>query len=321
MKKKTTKNVIVRAAPNISLNVAHYGHALLFLVSCWVAKALKGRAIVRVDWQFKVKGSMDRNATNQEKKQRVIGFNRIYKVAKLCGVSEVIDEYGNRHSLDGVERPQKYRVFKDKKNNVPIIYEYGWDTLDAKKLNEFLKKSSLELARLPLNKINKKLPLIVEYTHICLSTFPKRYIKKLKKLCIKTDQLPRRFHKAYCHMQMDRLLGVTHIMRGDDPHSNRIYDIHEKNINKEWGIPLFPLIKIPLIYSKGQKISTSKEDGITGLFPANQKDIKNMIKTVIKPEYLKYFLPEFDSEWFVTLLKSKNPLLDVPIWSYKELSI
>lgn len=120
---------------------------------------------------------------------------------------------------------------------------------------------------------------------------------------------------------MDRLLGVTHIVRGDDPYSNRIYDIHEKNINKEWGVLLFPLIKIPLIYCKGQKISASKEDGITGLFPSNQKDIKNMIKTVIKPEYLKHFLPEFDFEWFETLLKSKNPLLDAPIWSYKELSI
>ncbi len=321
MKKKTTKNVIVRAAPNISLNAAHYGHTLLFLISCWIAKALKGRAIARIDWQFKVTGSMNRNATNQEKKQRITGFNRIYKVAKLCGISEVIDEHGIRHSLDGVERPQKYRVFKDEENNVPIIYEYDWGTLDEKKLNEFLKKSSLELARLPLNKIDKKLPLIMEHTHVYLSTFPKRYIKKLKKLCIKTDQLPRRFHKAYCHMQMDRLLGVTHIVRGNDPYSNRIYDIHEKNINKEWGVPLFPLIKIPLIYCKGQKISASKEDGITGLFPSNQKDIKNMIKTVIKPGYLKHFLPKFDSEWFETLLKSKNPLLDAPIWSYKELSI
>jgi len=314
------KNLVIRAAPNISLNAAHYGHALLFLVSYWVAKALQGRAIVRIDWQLSTRGSMHRNANNQEKKQREIAFNRIYELAKLCGISEVIDEYGIRHPLDGVERPQKYRVFKDEENNVPIIYEYDWDTLDAKKLDEFLTKSSPELACLPLNSIDKKLPLIMEHTHICLSTFPKNQIKRLKELCIKTDQPPRRFHKAYCHMQMDRLLGVTHVMRGDDPHSNRI-NIHEKNINKEWGIPLFPVIKIPLIYSNGQKISASKEDGITGLFPTDRKDIENMIETVIKSEYLKYFLPEFDFEWFVTLLKSSNPILDAPIWSYKELSI
>jgi len=161
----------------------------------------------------------------------------------------------------------------------------------------------------------------MEYTHVCLSTFPKDCIKKLKELCIKTNQLPRRFHKAYCHIEMDRLLGVTHVVRGDDFHSNRIYNIHEKNINKEWGILLFPAIKIPLIYFNGQKISASKEDGITGLFPTNRKDIENMIETFIKSEYLKYFLPEFDFKWFATLLKSNNPILDAPIWSYKELSI
>lgn len=321
MDNNITKSVVVRVAPNISPNAAHYGHASLFLVSYWVAKALQGRAIARIDWQLSVKGSMHRNANNQEKKQREIGFNRIYKLAKLCGISEVIDEYGIRHSLDGVERPQKYRVFKDEKNNVPIIYEYDWDTLDAKKLDEFLTKCSPELARLPLNNVDKKLPLIMEHTHICLSTFPRDRIKRLKELCIKTDQPPRRFHKAYCHMQMDRLLGVTYVVRGDDPHSNRIYNIHEKNINKEWGIPLFPVIKIPLIYSNGQKISASKEDGITGLFPTDRKDIENMIETFIKSEYLKYFLPEFDFEWFATLLKSSNPILDAPIWSYKELSI
>lgn len=322
MEGKITKGVVVRAAPNISANAAHYGHALLFLVSHWVAKALQGRAIVRIDWQFKVRGSMHRNANDREKKEREIGFNRIYKLAKLCGISEVIDEYGIRHSLDGVKRPQRYRVFKDEENNVPIIYEYGWDTLDAKNLDEFLKKSLLEFARSPSNRVNKELPLIMEHTHVCLSTFPKRYIKKLKELCIKTDQLPRRFHKAYCHLQMDRLLGVTHVARGDDPHSNRIYDIHEKNINKEFGVPLFPVIKIPLVYSNGQKISASEEDGITGLFPTNWKDIENMIETLIKPQYLKYFLPEFDFEWFATLFKkSSNPILDVPIWSYKELLI
>jgi hypothetical protein len=320
MKNKTIKKIIIRSAPNISFNAAHYGHAFLFIVSSWVAQALGGRAVVRIDWQLKVKGSMDRNATALEKKQREMGFNRIYKIAKLCGISEVIDEYGIRHSLDGKERPQKYRVFKDRENSVPIIYEYDSDTLDRKNLDEFLKKSLLEFARPPINKINKKLPLIMEHTHICLSTVPKRYIEKLKKMCIRTKQLPRRFHKAYCHMQMDRLLGVTHVIRGDDPHSNRIYDIHEKNINKEWGIPLFSLIKIPLIFSKGQKISASKEDGITGLFPTNKKDIDKMIKTVIKPEYLKYFLPKFDSEWFASLLESKNPLLDAPIWSHKEMS-
>lgn len=321
MEDKIMKNVVVRAAPNIALNAGHYGHALLFLVSYWVAKALQGRAIARIDWQLIARGSMHRNASNQEKKEREIGFNRIYELAKLCGISEAIDEYGIRHPLDGVERPQEYRVFKDEENNVPIIYEYDWDTLDAKKLDEFLTKSSLEFARLPLNSVNKKLPLIMEYTHVCLSTFPKRYIQKLKELCIKTDQPPHRFHKAYCHMQMDRLLGVTYVARGDDSHSNRIYNIHEKNINKEWGIPLFPVIKIPLIYSKGQKISASKEDGITGLFPTNRKDIENMIETSVKPEYLKYFLPEFDFEWFATLLKSRNPILDAPIWSYKELSV
>ena len=315
------KNVVVRTAPNISFNAGHYGHALLFIVSYWIAKALKGRAIVRIDWHIKTRGSMHGNATNQEKNEREIGFNRIYKSAKLCGISEVIDEYGIRHSLDGVERPQKYRVFKDEENNVPIIYDYSRDTLEAKKLDEFLTKSSLELACLSLNHIDKKLPLFMEYAHVCLSTFPKEYIKRLKELCIETDQLPRRFHKAYCHIQMDRLLGVTHVVRGDDPYSDRIYNIHEKNINKEWGIPLIPLIKIPLIYSKGQKISASKEDGITGLFPTNQTDIENMTETVIKSGYLKYFLPEFDFEWFTTLLKSSNPILDAPIWSHKELSI
>ena len=302
------KDVVVRAAPNISPNAAHYGQALLFLVSYWVAKALRGRAIVRIDWAFKTKGSMHRNATDQEKKEREIGFNRIYKLAKLCSISEVIDEYGMRHSLDGIERPKKYRVFKDEENNVPIIYEYGWDMLDVKKLNEFLIKFPPELARLPLYGIDKKLPLFMEYTHVCLSTFPKEYIKRLKELCIETDQLPRRFHKAYCHIQMDRLLGVTHVVRGNDPYSNRIYNVHEKNINKEWGIkewgiPLFPVIKIPLVYYNGQKISASKEDGITGLFPTNRKDIENMIERLIKPEYLKYFLPEFDFEWFGNLVK------------------
>jgi len=318
MAEKTTRNIIVRAAPNISPNAGHYGQALLFLVSYWIAKALQGRAIVRIDWQFKTRGSMHRNATNLEKKERKIGFNRIYKLAKLCGISEVIDEYGIRHSLNGIERPQKYRVFKDGENNVPIIYEYGWDTLNAKKFDEFLTKSSLEFARLPLGKVDKKLPLFMEYTHVYLSTFPRKYIRKLKELCIRTEQLPRRFHKAYCHMQMDRLLGVTHIVRGNDPYSNRIYDVHEKNINKEWNIPLLPIIKVPLVYYDGQKISASKDDGITGLFPNNRKDIENTIKMLIKPEYLKYLLPEFDPEWFRTLLKARNPILEAPIWAYKN---
>lgn len=315
--KENMKNIIVRTAPNISPNAGHYGHVLTFLVSYWTANALNGRAIVRIDWQFKTKGSMHRNVTNQEKKERDVGFNRIYKLAKLCGISEVIDEYGIRYSLDGVERPQKYRVFKDKKN-ISIIYEYDWNTLEAKKLDEFLTKYSFEFARLPLNRVDKKLPLFLEYAHVCLSTFPKRHIKKLKELCIKTKQLPRRFHKAYCHMQMDRLLGVTHIVRGNDPYSNRIYNIHEKNINKEWGIPLLPIIKIPLVYCNGQKISASKEDGITGLFPTNRKDIENMIESLIKPKYLKYFLPKFDFKWFATLLKSSNPILDAPVWSYRR---
>ncbi len=318
MKGEIIKDVVVRAAPNISPNAAHYGQALLFLVSYWVAKTLRGRAIVRIDWHFKVKGSMHRNANNQEKKQRETGFNRIYKLAKLCGISEVIDEYGIRHHLNGIERPQKYRVFKDEENNVPIIYEYGWDTSDAKKLKEFLIKFPPELARSPLIPVNKKLPLFMEYTHVCLSTFPKSYIKKLKELCIKTNQLPRRFHKAYCHMRMDRLLGVTHIIRGNDPYSNRIYNVHEKSINKEWNIPLFPIIKIPLVYYDGQKVSASKEDGITGLFPTDRKDIENMIERLIRPEYLKYFLPEFDPEWFATLLKSSNPIFDAYIWLYKR---
>jgi len=319
MREKTTKNIVVRVAPNISPNAGHYGHALLFLVSCWIAKALKGRAIVRIDWHFKIKGSMHRNATIQEKKEREAGFNKIYKLAKLCGISEVIDEYGIRHSLDGIERRQKYRVFKDEENIVPIIYEYDWGTLDVEKLDEFLTKLPPELARPSLYKVEKSLPLFMEYTHIYLSTFPKKYIKKLKELCIKTNQLPRRFHKAYCHMQMDRLLGVTYVVRGNDQYSDRIYNIHEKNINKEWNIPLLPVIKTPLIYYDGQKISASKEDGITGLFPTNWRDIKNMIQTVIRPKYSKYFLPEFDPEWFRTLLKSSNPILDAPIWAYKEI--
>lgn len=318
---KNMKSPIIRVAPNISSNAGHYGHALLFVIAYWIAKALHGRAIVRIDWQLKTKGSMHRNANNQEKQQRDIGFERIYDIAKICGISEVIDEYGIRYSLDGVRRPQKYRVFKDKKNNVPIIYDYDWDTLDNKKLYKQLIESSLEFVRPPINNIDKKLPLIMEHTHVCLSGFPKGLIKRLKELCIKTDQLPRRFNKAYCHMKMDKLLGATHIVRGDDSHSNRIHNVHEKNINKEWGDQLIPVIKIPLIYCNGQKISASKEDGIIGLFPNNDKDIENMIKTVIRSEYLKYFLPEFDCKWFATLLKSNNPILDAPIWSYKELSI
>ena len=314
------KNLVVRTAPNISPNAGHYGHALTFLVSYWVAKALGGRAIVRIDWQFSVKGSMHRNANIQEQKQREIGFDRIYELAKLCGISEVIDEYGFRYSLDGVEHPQKYRVFKDEENNIPIIYEYGWDTLDGKKLDEFLTKSSFETARLPIDSVDRKLPLFMEYTHVCLSTFPEDYIERLEELCIETNQLPRRFHKAYCHIQMDRLLGVTHIVRGNDAYSNRISNIHEKKLNEEWNIPLFPIIRIPLVYSKGQKISASKEDGITGLFPVSWQDIENMMEALIKPEYLKYFLPKFDFEWFATLLETSDPILDAPIWSYKELS-
>jgi len=312
---------IIRVAPNISSNAAHYGHALLFVIACWTAKALKGRAIVRIDWQLKTKGSMHRDASEKEKQQRNEGFKRIYNVAKLCGMSEVIDEYGVRHSLDGVERSQKYRVFKDKTNEVPIIYDYGWDTLDDKKLYRELVEASAEYASLPTNKVGRKIPLIMEHAHVCISGFPKDRIKRLKKLCIATDQLPRRFNKAYCHMKMDELLGVTHIMRGDDPHSNRISNVHEKNINKEWGDKLVPLIRIPLIYCKGQKISASKEDGITGLFPENIEDLEDMIKAFIKPEYLKYFLPELDSKWFAALLKSKDPILDAPIWSHEELSV
>lgn len=315
------KSPIIRVAPNISSNAAHYGHALLFVIAYWTAKALHGRAIVRIDWQFKTRGSMHRDANDQEKQQREIGFERVYNIAKICGISEVVDEYGVRYPLDGVKRFQKYRVFKDKKNSIPIIYDYGWDTLDDKKLYKQLIESSLEFARPSVNSVNKKLPLIMEHTHVCLSGFPKDRIKRLKELCVETGQLPRRFNKAYCHMKMDKLLGVTHVVRGDDPHSNRIYNVHEKNINKEWGDRLFAVIKIPLIYCKGQKISASKEDGITGLFPNNNKDIENMIKTFIKPAYLKYFLPEFDSKWFAILLKSNNPILDAPIWSYKELSI
>jgi hypothetical protein len=315
------KKPVIRVAPNISSNAAHYGHALLFLIACWTAKALGGRAIVRIDWQLKTSGSMHRDANKQEKRQREVGFKRIYDIAKLCGISEVIDEYGVRHSLDGIRRLPKYRVFKDKINNIPIIYDYGWDTLDDKKLYRSLLKSSPKFSRPPVGHINKKLPCLMEHTHVYMSGFPKNRIKKLKELCIKTGELPRRFNKAYCHMKMDKLLGVTHVMRGDDPHSNRICDVHEKNINKEWGDQLAQVIKIPLIFCNGQKVSASKEDGITGLFPKNSQDIENMIKTFIKPEYLKHFLPELDSKWFSTLLESNNPILDAPIWSYKELSI
>jgi len=76
------KNLVIRAAPNISSNAGHYGHALLFLVSYWIAKALQGRMIVRIDWQLGTKGSMHRNANNQERKQREAGFNKIYELAK-----------------------------------------------------------------------------------------------------------------------------------------------------------------------------------------------------------------------------------------------
>ncbi len=313
------EKIIVRTAPNISPNAAHYGHALTFLVSHWVAKALGGRAIVRIDWQFKARGSIHRNASENEKRQRQLGFDRICRLAKLCYISEVIDEYGIRHSLDNIQRAPKYRVFKDEKNDVPVIYEYDWDTLDSEELKKFLVQSSPEMARPPSVGVDKKLPLIMEHTHICLSNFPQEYISKLKELCIKIDQLPRRFHKAYCHIEMDRLLGVTHVVRGNDFHSNRIYNMHEKNLNRLWGVMLFPIIKIPLIYSKGQKISASKEDGVVGLFPTNEGDIENMIKALIRPEYLKRFLPEFDHQWFAGLLKTDDPILDALIWSHMEL--
>lgn len=313
------KKIIIRTAPNISPNAAHYGHALTFLISHWVAKALGGRTVVRIDWQFKTRGSMHRNASEYEKKQRQLGFERICNLAKLCHISEVIDEYGIRHPLDGIQRLPKYRVFKDKENDVPIIYEYDRDTLDPEELKRFLVESPPEIACSSPISVNKELPLIMEHTHICLSNFPQEYISELKELCIKTDQLPRRFHKAYCHIEMDRLLGVTHVVRGNDFHSNRIHNVHEKNLNERWGIPLFPIIRIPLIYSQGQKISTSKEDGVVGLFPTNESDIKNMIKVIIRPEYLGYFLPKFDHQWFAGLLKTDDPILDAPIWSGREL--
>lgn len=312
-------DIVVRTAPNISSNAAHYGHALTFLVSFWVAKALGGRAIVRIDWQLKTKGSMHRNANEFEKKQRLIGFRKILSLAKLCNISEVIDEYGVRYSLDNVQRLQQYRVFKDEENNIPIIYEYGWDTLDRIKLERFLIKSPPKLARPAFNDVNRNLPLIMEHTHVCLSDFPQEYISELKKLCIETNQLPRRFHKAYCHIEMDRLLGVTHVVRGNDFHSNRICNIHEKNLNKKWGVPLFPVVKIPLVRSKGKKISASKEDGIVGLFPVNKTDLENMIRTIIKPKYLEHFVPEFNHKWFSNLLLTNNPIFDAPIWSNKEL--
>jgi len=95
--------------------------------------------------------------------------------------------------------------------------------------------------------------------------------------------------------------------------------MHEKNLNKKWGIPLLPIIRIPLIHSQGKKISASEEDGIVGLFPTNRNDIENMIKAFIKPEYLGYFLLKFDHQWFACLLKKDDPILDAPIWSYGEL--
>jgi hypothetical protein len=312
-------NVIVRTAPNISQNAAHYGHALTFLASYWVAESLGGRAIARIDWQLKTKGSMHRNANEYKLKQRQIGFEKILHLAKLCDMSEVIDEYGIRYSLDGTQRLPQYRVFEDEENNIPIFYEYDCDTLDLDKLKEFSTKSPPELARPAFINIDKKLPLIMEHTHVCLSNFPQEYIANLKKLCIETNQLPRRFHKAYCHLEMDRLLGVTHIVRGSDFHSNRVCDVHEKNLNKEWGVPIFPIIKIPLVYSQGEKVSASKEDGIVGLFPTIKADINNMIKTIIKPEYLKYFIPNFNPRWFKNLLTTSNSILDAPIWSNKEL--
>ncbi|NMB47966.1 hypothetical protein GYA13_00795 [Candidatus Kuenenbacteria bacterium] len=314
------KKIIVRTAPNISLNAGHYGHVLTFLVAHWVAIALGGRAVVRIDWQLKTKGSMHRSASNRELEERQLGFDRICHLSKLCGISEVIDEYGIRFSLDGQKRSPKYRVFKDRENNIPIIYDYGWDTLGEEELRSFLSSSSFELARLPWDSVDKRLPLIMEHTHICLSSFPGKYLPRLKEICIATDQLPRRFHKAYCHLQMDSLLGVTHVIRGDDFHSNRVANVHERSLNQEWGIPLFPIIRIPLVYCNGQKISASEDDGIIGLFPTSKEQIENMVTTVIKPKYLRHFLPVLDGPWFAELLKSDQPLLDAPIWSYKELS-
>ena len=313
-------SVVVRTAPNISSNAAHYGHALTFLVSYWVAKALGGRAVVRIDWQFKIKGSMHRNANEFERRQRQIGFEKILNLARLCNISEVIDEYGIRYSLDGIQRSQKYRVFKDEENNIPIVYEYGWDTLDQRKLERFLIESPPELARPAFNGVDKNLPLIMEHTHVCLSNFPQEHILELKKLCIETNQLPRRFHKAYCHIEMDRLLEVTHVVRGNDFHSNRIRDVHEKNLNKRLGISLFPVVKIPLVFSQGEKVSASKEDGIVGLFPIDKTDIENMLRTIIDSRYLEYFVPELNHQWFSSLLLTDNPIFDTPIWSNKELT-
>lgn len=312
------KQPIVRVAPNISPNAGHYGHLFICIAAKWVAQAIDGRVLVRIDWHNLTRGSLHSDATDEEKTQRQIGFKRVLNMSKLCSVSEVIDEYGARHSLDGIERPQKYRIFEDACSHAPIIYDYTHESLDENDLLNFLEGQTTSLCHMQ-GELNRELPLIMEHTHVSMSTFPKEYLPKLKELCIKTQQLPRRFHKAYCHMQMDELLGVTHIVRGNDFHSNRIRNLHEMAIHNEWGLPLIPLIRIPILKTNGKKISASEDDGITGLFPEHNSDVEWVIRTVIKPKYLDRFLPTLDTKWFKSLLTSNDPILDAPIWTGNDL--
>ncbi len=311
---------VVRISPNISSTAGHYGHLLVCVFASWIAQSIGARVVLRIDWSIKTKGSLHGDASEEDIAQRKIGFQKIFWIAKLCNVSEVIDEYGIRHTLDGIKRPQVYRVLNQKEYRVPIVYDYDHETITEERLIKFLEERDFPYCKSD-ESIDEKLPLIMEYTHVSISTFPKRFLPRLKRLCVKTNTPPRRFHKAYCHLQMDNLLGVTHIVRGNDFHSNRIRNVHEYWINREYEIPLPRFFRVPTLTLDSQKISSSEEDGIVGIYPQSRKDMELMVESVISPKYINRFLPTFDREWFRTLLNTSDPLLDSPIWKDKEIQL
>ena len=302
---------IVRVSPNISETAGHFGHLLVCVFASYLAKSLSGRFIVRIDWSVKTRGSLHRTANETEIARRNLGFQRILHISQLCGASEVIDEYGRRLSLDGIVRPQLYRVFEKKESIKPIIYDYE-SVFDIPSIH-FSKEKNIDYCKIN-EETDYTLPLIDEYTHIYLSTFPKKYLLYLEKLCEENRELPRRYHKAYCHMKMDELLGVTHVVRGNDFHSNRIRDIHENLFAKQWKVNLPNLIRVPTLMYDGEKVSASEEDGIIGLFPRNECDLNNMLHGILTESAFNKIKPNLDIDWFRSLLNSKHALLDSSIW-------
>jgi hypothetical protein len=310
--KVNSKERVVRVAPNISPTAGHYGHLFVMLVGSWIAQALGGRLIVRIDWSIKTRGSLHDDASPAERRARNVGFRRLLRLAKYCGASEVIDEFGVRHSLDGIIRNPVYRVLPEPGERMPIAYYYDADTLTDEGFIRFLKEFRGSYSR--TMSAPKELPLIAEQTHVRCSRFPREWIKDLIELCAKTGEPPRRFYKAYCHLEMDRLLGVTDIVRGFDAHSERIRKVHEAEIQRRWGLSLPKLYRVPLLMFHGQKISSSEEDGVVGLYPKSCCDVKRLIRAVIVDRYLDKVIPTLDKKWFRELLTSEDPLLDAPIW-------